>query len=40
MEKTGSGRQLFQVIRIDARRLTYESFDATGALYDAFELER
>jgi 3',5'-cyclic AMP phosphodiesterase CpdA len=40
MEKTGTGRQLFQVIRIDAHHLNYESFDATGARYDAFTLEK
>ena len=40
MEKTGTGRQLFQVIRVDGRHLEYESFDATGARYDAVELEK
>jgi acid phosphatase type 7 len=40
MEKTGTGLQLFQVISVDPARLTYESFDATGALYDTFVLER
>lgn len=40
MEKTGTGRQLFQVIRVDDRHLEYESFDATGARYDAFEMEK
>lgn len=40
MEKTGTGRQLFQVIRVDAHHLKYESFDATGARYDAFALEK
>lgn len=38
MEKTGNGRQLFQVISVNSARLKYESFDATGALYDMFIL--
>jgi 3',5'-cyclic AMP phosphodiesterase CpdA len=39
MAKIGTGRQLFQVITIDSTQLKYESFTATGELYDAFELE-
>ena len=40
MAKMGTGRQLFQVISIDKNRLTYESYTATGQLYDSFELEK
>ena len=40
MAKTGTGRQLFQVIRIDAHHLKYQALDATGAVYDSFELEK
>jgi 3',5'-cyclic AMP phosphodiesterase CpdA len=40
MVKMGTGRQLFQVIGIDQNRLTYESYTATGELYDSFELEK
>lgn len=40
MEKTGTGRQLFQVIRVAPHRLEYESFDATGTPYDSFVLEK
>ncbi len=40
MDKSGTGRQLFQVISIDEHRLVYESYDARGALYDSFVLEK
>lgn len=40
MEKSGTGRQLFQVIRVSRRRLAYEAFDAAGKPYDAFVLEK
>jgi 3',5'-cyclic AMP phosphodiesterase CpdA len=40
MVKIGSGRQLFQVIGINNNRLKYESFTATGQLYDSFELQK
>lgn len=40
MEKHGTGRQLFQVISVDKKRLRYESYDALGKLYDDFELEK
>jgi hypothetical protein len=40
MLKIGTGGQLFQVINIDKTSLTYESFTATGELYDSFELEK
>ncbi len=37
-EKTGERKQLFQHISIDGDRLIYQSFTATGALFDRFEL--
>jgi len=40
MVKMGTGRQLFQVIKINKTSLIYESFTATGQLYDSFELEK
>lgn len=40
MEASLTGRQLFQVIRVTPHRLTYEAYDATGILYDAFALEK
>ena len=40
MDKTGTGRQLFQVIRVDENRLQYESYDARGEIYDSFVLEK
>jgi len=40
MAKTGTGRQLFQVIQVSPRRLQYEAFDAAGTLYDSFLLEK
>ena len=36
--KTGERTQLFQHISIDGDCLIYRSFDATGALFDSFEL--
>ena len=40
MVKMGTGRQLFQVIGLDKNLLKYESFTATGELYDSFELQK
>ena len=40
MEASGSGRQLFQVIHVTPERLVYESYDATGRRYDAFNIEK
>ncbi len=40
MEKSGAGVQLFQVIEVCPERLAYRSFDAAGALFDAFVLEK
>jgi 3',5'-cyclic AMP phosphodiesterase CpdA len=39
MDKTGSGRQLFQVIHVDRNELTYRCYDATGRLFDAFGIK-
>jgi acid phosphatase type 7 len=38
MAKMGTQKQLFQVISIEKNRLQYESYTATGELYDSFEL--
>jgi hypothetical protein len=40
MVKAETGRQLFQVIRVDGHRLRYESFNALGELCDSFELKK
>lgn len=40
MIKLGTGTQLFQVIHIDRNHLRYESYSATGELYDSFDLEK
>lgn len=40
MVRTAEDTQLFQIIRIDKDKLTYESRTATGALYDAFDLTK
>ena len=40
MDASGTGRQLFQVIRVSPHELNYQSFDAAGALFDAFVLEK
>jgi acid phosphatase type 7 len=40
MVKAETGRQLFQVIRVDEHRLRYESFNALGESYDSFELKK
>ena len=40
MAKSGSGRQLFQVISVEKNRLRYEAFNAVGELYDSFELAK
>lgn len=37
-ERNAENTQLFQVIAIDGNRLSYESYTATGELYDAFDL--
>lgn len=38
MQRAAEDTQLFQVIRINGDRLTYESITARGVLYDAFDL--
>ena len=40
MQRAAEDTQLFQVVHIDGNKLTYEARTATGALYDAFELEK
>jgi hypothetical protein len=40
MVRVGQDTQLYQVIRIEGERLTYESRTARGVLYDAFELRK
>lgn len=40
MERVGEDTQLYQAIRVEWDRLVYESRTATGALYDAFELQK
>lgn len=40
MNRRAYGRQLFQVIRVDADKLTYQARLATGELYDAFTIKK
>ena len=40
MAKTGGNVQLFQTISINDGKLNYESYTATGELYDSFELKK
>jgi 3',5'-cyclic AMP phosphodiesterase CpdA len=40
MVRKGEGLQLFQLIRVDGDRLTYESRTAKGDVFDAFELRK
>jgi len=37
-DRNAENTQLFQVVSIDGDRLSYESYTATGELYDAFDL--
>jgi hypothetical protein len=39
-ERGAENTQLFQVITIDGNTLSYESYTATGELYDAFDLKK
>jgi 3',5'-cyclic AMP phosphodiesterase CpdA len=39
-DRAAENTQLFQVIRVDGDRLSYEAFTPTGELYDAFDLVR
>lgn len=36
--RVGENTQLFQVIHVNGNKISYESFTATGQLYDAFDL--
>jgi hypothetical protein len=38
LDRMGENTQLFQVIRVDGDRLTYQAFTPTAELYDAFDL--
>ena len=40
MAKTAGNIQLFQVISIDGNKLKYESYTATGSLFDSFSLSK
>lgn len=40
MDRKARNTQLFQIITIDGDRLSFQSFTATGKLYDAFDLEK
>jgi 3',5'-cyclic AMP phosphodiesterase CpdA len=40
MAKMDSGKQLFQVISINKKRLSYEAWTASGELFDTFELSK
>ncbi|MEZ5356925.1 MAG: metallophosphoesterase family protein [Bryobacteraceae bacterium] len=40
MQRRAEDTQLFQVIRINGNRLSFESRTARGVLYDAFEIEK
>lgn len=40
MQRKAEDTQLYQIIRIDGDRLSYESRTARGALYDAFDLRK
>lgn len=40
MQRTGAYTQLFQLVHVKGTKLKYESYTATGELYDAFELEK
>ena len=40
MARLETGRQLFQVIRVNGDRLKYESYNALGELFDSFELKK
>ena len=37
-DKVGNNKQLFQIISIDGNKLSYQSYTATGELFDAFDL--
>jgi len=40
MAKTGGNVQLYQVISVESKNLKYESYTASGQLYDSFILRK
>lgn len=38
MERVASNTQLYQIVKVDGRRLTFEAYKVTGELYDSFQL--
>lgn len=40
MDRRAQNTQLFQLITLEGNQLTYKAFDATGQLYDAFDLKK
>lgn len=40
MEKTGRGRQLFQVIQVNENHLVFHAFNAMGDLYDSVKIDK
>jgi 3',5'-cyclic AMP phosphodiesterase CpdA len=40
MERAASNTQLFQIIRVENQKITYEAYTATGKRYDQFSLTR
>ena len=38
MDRAASNVQLYQLISIDNNNLSYKAYEATGTLYDAFDL--
>src|SRR5690606_20307174 len=40
LERKAENTQFFQVIEVNGDALVYEAFTATGALYDAFRIEK
>jgi 3',5'-cyclic AMP phosphodiesterase CpdA len=40
MDRAASNVQLYQLISVDNNKLTYKAYEATGKLYDAFDLTK
>jgi 3',5'-cyclic AMP phosphodiesterase CpdA len=40
LERSAENTQLFQVIRVEGNKLEYKAYTTSGALYDAFELQK
>jgi 3',5'-cyclic AMP phosphodiesterase CpdA len=40
MDRAASNTQLYQVVNIDANKLTFKAYTVNGDLYDAFDLEK